>query len=64
MSLVEKTHSIQNNCTKIEYEKTHAHWKRARSALIRERTLELRKWCTTGWVWLVWLDKGCKSESS
>jgi len=31
------------NCTKTEKEETHAHWKRARSALSRERTLELRQ---------------------
>jgi len=31
------------NCTKIENEETHAHRKRARSALGRERTLELRQ---------------------
>jgi hypothetical protein len=29
------------NCIKIEKEETHAHWKRARSALSTERTLEL-----------------------
>jgi Na+-transporting methylmalonyl-CoA/oxaloacetate decarboxylase gamma subunit len=31
------------NCAEIEKEETHAHQKRARSALIRERTLELRQ---------------------
>jgi len=32
-----------NNSTKIEKEETHAQRKRARSALSRERTLELRQ---------------------
>jgi len=41
MLWVEKSHSTQNNCTKIEKEETHAHWKIARSALSRERMLEL-----------------------
>jgi len=31
------------NCTKIENEETHAHRKRARSALSKERTLDLRQ---------------------
>jgi hypothetical protein len=31
------------NCTKIEKEETHAHRKRARSALSREMTLELQQ---------------------
>ena len=34
--------TTSKNCTKIEKE-THAHRKRARSALSRERTLELRQ---------------------
>jgi len=38
---VEKSQSAQKNCTKIEKEETHAHRKRARSALSRERTHEL-----------------------
>jgi hypothetical protein len=33
--------TTSENCTKIEKEGTHAHRKRGRSALIRERTLEL-----------------------
>jgi len=41
MSWVGKSQSTQKNCTKIEKEETHAHWRRARSALSRERTLEL-----------------------
>jgi hypothetical protein len=40
--VVEKSHATQKNCTKIEKVETHAHRKRARSALTRERTLELR----------------------
>jgi hypothetical protein len=51
------------NCTKIEKEETHAHQKRARSALSRERTLELRQRCATSLECLVQLDKGHKSES-
>jgi len=43
MSWVEKSQSIQKNCTKIEKEETHAQWKRARNALSRERTLELQQ---------------------
>jgi hypothetical protein len=35
--------NVKKNCTKIEKEETHAHNKRARSALSRERTLELRQ---------------------
>jgi hypothetical protein len=31
------------NCTKIEKEETHGHRKRVRSALSRERMLELRQ---------------------
>jgi len=31
------------DCTKIEKEETHAHRKRSRSAISRERTLELRQ---------------------
>jgi hypothetical protein len=38
---VEKSKSTSKNCTKIEKEENHAHRKRARSALSRERTLEL-----------------------
>jgi len=43
MAWVEKSQSIQNNCTKIEKEETHAHQKRARSTLTRERMLELQQ---------------------
>jgi hypothetical protein len=46
-SWVEKSQSTKKNCTKIEKEETHTHRKRARSALSRERTLELRQWYTT-----------------
>jgi hypothetical protein len=42
-SWVEKSQSPKKNCTKIEKEETHAHRKRAGSALSRERTLELRQ---------------------
>ena len=38
-----KNQSTYKNCTKIEKKETHAHRRRARSALIRERTLELRQ---------------------
>jgi len=31
------------NCTKIGKEETHAHWKRARSTLSREKTLDLQR---------------------
>jgi len=41
-----------------------AHRKRARNALSKERTLELRQWCTTSRECSVRLDKGRKSESS
>jgi hypothetical protein len=41
MSWVEKSQSTQKNCIKIDKEEAHAHQKRARSALGRERTLEL-----------------------
>jgi len=44
-------------------EETHAHRKGARSALNRERTLELREWCTISRKCSVRLDKGRKSES-
>ena len=63
-SWVEKSQSSKKNCTNIEKEETHAHWKRARSALSRERKLELRQWCTTSRECSVRLDKGRKSESS
>jgi len=36
---------ITINSTKIEKEETHAHGKRARSALSKERTRELRQCC-------------------
>jgi len=39
---MEKSQSASKNCTKIEKEETHAHRIRAKSALSRERTLELR----------------------
>ena len=39
-----KNHNqLKKNCTKIEKEDTHAHRKRAGSALGRARTLELRQ---------------------
>jgi len=41
MSWVEKSQSAYKNCTKIGKEETHAHQKRARNTLSRERTLEL-----------------------
>jgi hypothetical protein len=37
------TVELKKNCTKIQKEETHAHRKIARSALSRERTLELRQ---------------------
>ena len=37
----ENHNQLKKNCTKIEKEETHAHRKRARSALSRERMLEL-----------------------
>jgi hypothetical protein len=40
-SWVEKSQSTEKNYTKIVKEEAHAHQKRARSALSRERTLEL-----------------------
>jgi hypothetical protein len=43
MSWVEKSHATSKNCTKIEKEETHAHHKRARSALNGERIIELRQ---------------------
>jgi len=43
MSCVEKSQLTQKNCTKIEKEETHAHQERARSALGREKTLELQQ---------------------
>ena len=52
------------NCTKTEKEETHAHRKRARSSISRERTLELRQCCTKCRECLVRLDKSRKSESS
>ena len=48
----------------MEKEETHAHRKRARSALSREGTLELRKWRTRSRECSVRLDNGRKSESS
>ena len=63
-SWVEKSQSTYKNRTKREKEETLAHRTRARSALIRERTLELRQWCTTSRECSVRLDKGRKSESS
>jgi len=57
MSWVEKSQSAQKNCTKIEQEETHAHRKRARGALSRERTLELRQRCATSRECSVRLDK-------
>jgi len=39
---VEKSQSNKKNCTKIEKEKTHAHWRRFRRALKQRRTLELQ----------------------
>jgi len=43
MSWVEKSQSTYKNSIKIEKEETHAHWKRAGSALSRERKLELQQ---------------------
>jgi hypothetical protein len=40
---VEKPQSTYKKRNKTEKEETHAHRKRARGALIRERTLELRQ---------------------
>ena len=40
---MEKSQSTAKDCTKIKKEETGAHWKRARSALNRERMLELRQ---------------------
>jgi len=40
------------------------HTGKDRSSLSRERTLELRQWCTTSRESSVRLDKGRKSESS
>jgi hypothetical protein len=40
-SWVEKSQSTKKNGIKIEKEETYAHWRRARRALSRERTLEL-----------------------
>jgi len=59
-----KSQSTQKNCTKTEKEETHTQRKRARSALSRERTLELRQWCTTSRQCSVRLDKDRESESS
>jgi len=59
-SWVEKLQSTQKNCAKIEKEETCAHRKRAGSALSRERTLELRQWCTTIRECSVRLNKGLK----
>ena len=56
-SWVEKSQSAEKNCTKIEKEETHANRKRARGALSRERTLELRQWCTTSRECSFLLDK-------
>jgi hypothetical protein len=56
-SFVEKSQLTQKNCTKMEKEETHAHRKRGRSALSRERTLELRQWCTTSRQCSVRLDR-------
>jgi len=49
---------------KIEKEKTHVHWKRARSAQSRERMLDMRQYCTISWGCSVRLNKGRKSELS
>jgi len=57
-----ESQSTYKTCTKIEKEETHAHWKRARSALGRETTLELRQRRTTSREHLAWLDKSRKSE--
>jgi len=40
------------------------HIRKELEALSRDRTLELRQWCTTSWKCSVRLDKGRKSESS
>jgi hypothetical protein len=37
------TVNLKKNCTKVEKEETHAHWKRAGSALSREMRFELRQ---------------------
>ena len=41
--------------------RTHAHRKRARSALSKERMLELQQWCTTSRECSAQLDKGHKN---
>ena len=46
--------------TAEKLKETHAHQKRAGSALSQERTLELRQWCTTSRECLFGLDKGRK----
>jgi len=43
-------------------EETPAHWKRARSALTRERTLELGQWCTTSRECSVRIHRGRKTN--